>query len=78
MPLARHADPADHAAAFVLAGSRANGAIMTGSVIETDGGLGIRGMRRVRGGDDLRERVLGGGARRLEASLSAPANRIDG
>jgi NAD(P)-dependent dehydrogenase (short-subunit alcohol dehydrogenase family) len=78
VPLARHADPADHAAAFVLAGSRANGAIMTGSVIETDGGLGIRGMRRVRGGDDLRERVLGGGAAAAEASLSAPTNRIDG
>lgn len=76
VPLAKHADPADHAAAFVLAGSRANGAIMTGSVIETDGGLGIRGMRRVRGGDDLRERVLGGGAAAAEASLAAPTNRI--
>lgn len=78
VPLAKHADPSDHAAAFVLAGSRANGAIMTGSVIETDGGLGIRGMRRVRGGDDLRERVLGGKSISAEASLEAPTNRIDG
>lgn len=78
VPLAKHADPSDHAAAFVLAGSRANGAIMTGSVIETDGGLGIRGMRRVRGGDDLRERVLGGAAAAAGASLSAPTGGIDG
>jgi NAD(P)-dependent dehydrogenase (short-subunit alcohol dehydrogenase family) len=78
VPLARHADPSDHAAAFVLAGSRANGAIMTGSVIETDGGLGIRGMRRVRGGDDLRERVLGGKGAEAAQSLSAPRNGLDG
>jgi len=78
VPLARHADPADHAAAFVLAGSRSQGGIMTGSVIETDGGLGIRGMRRVRGGDDLRERVLGGGAAAAAASLAAPRGGLDG
>jgi hypothetical protein len=58
-PLRRHAEPSDHAAAFVLVASRTQGAIMTGTVIETDAGLGIRGLRRVRGGDDLRERVLG-------------------
>jgi hypothetical protein len=32
---------------------------MAGSVIDTTAGLGIRGLRRVRGGDDLRARVLG-------------------
>lgn len=78
VPLARHADPSDHAAAFVLAGSRSQGAIMTGSVIETDGGLGIRGMRRVRGGDDLRERVLEGRGAEAAMSLSAPRNGLDG
>jgi hypothetical protein len=31
---------------------------MAGTVIETDAGLGIRGLRRVRGGDDPLERVL--------------------
>ena len=77
-PLARHAEPSDHAAAFVLAGSRTQGAIMTGSVIETDGGLGIRGMRRVRGGDDLRERVLGGLGAEAARSLAAPRNGLDG
>jgi NAD(P)-dependent dehydrogenase (short-subunit alcohol dehydrogenase family) len=58
-PLRKHARPEDHAAAFVLVASRSQGSIMTGTVIETDAGLGIRGLRRVRGGDDLRERVLG-------------------
>jgi NAD(P)-dependent dehydrogenase (short-subunit alcohol dehydrogenase family) len=58
-PLRRHAAPEDHAAAFVLVASRTQGGIMAGSVIETDAGLGIRGLRRVRGGDDLLERVLG-------------------
>jgi NAD(P)-dependent dehydrogenase (short-subunit alcohol dehydrogenase family) len=58
-PLRRHAAPEDHSAAFVLVASRSQGSIMTGTVIETDAGLGVRGLRRVRGGDDLRERVLG-------------------
>jgi 2,3-dihydroxy-2,3-dihydrophenylpropionate dehydrogenase len=58
-PLAIHADPEDHAAAFVLVASRTEGRVMTGTVIESDAGLGIRGLRRVRGGDDLVERVLG-------------------
>jgi len=57
-PLAIHADPEDHAAAFVLVASRTEGRVMTGTVIESDAGLGIRGLRRVRGGDDLLERVL--------------------
>lgn len=58
-PLRRHAEPDDHAAAFVLVASRTQGGIMAGTVIETDAGLGIRGLRRVRGGDDLHERVNG-------------------
>jgi hypothetical protein len=31
---------------------------MTGTIIESEAGLGIRGLRRVRGGDDLPERLL--------------------
>jgi hypothetical protein len=31
---------------------------MTGTVIESEAGLGVRGLRRVRGGDDLPERLL--------------------
>lgn len=58
-PLRMHALPDDHTGAFVLAASRTEGRAMAGSVIDTTAGLGIRGLRRVRGGDDLRERVLG-------------------
>jgi NAD(P)-dependent dehydrogenase (short-subunit alcohol dehydrogenase family) len=61
MPLMRFADPADHGAAYVLVASRTQAATMTGTVIESDGGLGVRGLRRVRGGDDLPRRVLGEG-----------------
>ena len=39
--------------------SRRDGRAMTGSVVQTEAGLGIRGLRRVRGGDDLKKRVLG-------------------
>ena len=56
-PLRAHADPADHAGAFVLVTSRRDGKMMTGSVVQTDAGLGIRGLRRVRGGDDLLARL---------------------
>jgi NAD(P)-dependent dehydrogenase (short-subunit alcohol dehydrogenase family) len=58
-PLRMHAEPADHAGAFVLLASRRDGRAMTGSIVKTEAGLGIRGLRRVRGGDDLKARVLG-------------------
>jgi NAD(P)-dependent dehydrogenase (short-subunit alcohol dehydrogenase family) len=57
VPLALHADPADHAGAYVLLASRRDGRAVTGAVIKTDAGLGIRGLRRVRGGDDLKTRL---------------------
>jgi 2,3-dihydroxy-2,3-dihydrophenylpropionate dehydrogenase len=50
-PLAIRADPADHAGAYVLLASRTDGRLLTGSVIETNAGLGVRGLRRTRGGD---------------------------
>lgn len=59
VPLALHADPEDHAGAYVILASRVDGRAMSGTVIDTDAGLGIRGLRRVRGGDDLPERLLG-------------------
>ena len=58
VPLALHADPADHAGAYVVLASRRDGRAVTGAVFKTDAGLGIRGLRRIRGGDDLRERLL--------------------
>jgi NAD(P)-dependent dehydrogenase (short-subunit alcohol dehydrogenase family) len=58
-PLRMHAWPEDHAGAYVLCASRRDGRAMTGSIVKTEAGLGVRGLRRVRGGDDLKERVLG-------------------
>lgn len=58
-PLRMHAWPQDHAGAYVLCASRRDGRAMTGSVVKTEAGLGVRGLRRVRGGDDLKQRVLG-------------------
>ena len=52
-PLGIFAQPEDHTGAYLLAASRREGRLMTGAVIETNGGLGIRGLRRVRGGDRL-------------------------
>ena len=57
VPVAIHADPEDHAGAYALLACRADSRVMTGSVVDTEGGLGVRGLRRVRGGDDLPERL---------------------
>jgi hypothetical protein len=54
-----HAEPADHSGAYVLLASRRDSKAMTGSIVKTEAGLGVRGLRRVRGGDDLRKRLLG-------------------
>ena len=58
-PLRMHAEPADHSGAYVLLASRRDSKAMTGSIVKTEAGLGVRGLRRVRGGDDLRKRLLG-------------------
>jgi NAD(P)-dependent dehydrogenase (short-subunit alcohol dehydrogenase family) len=58
-PLRMHANPSDHAGAFVLLASRRDSKAMTGTVIESEAGLGVRGLRRVRGGDKLKERFSG-------------------
>jgi NAD(P)-dependent dehydrogenase (short-subunit alcohol dehydrogenase family) len=57
VPLAIHADPEQHSGAFVLLASRRDGIVISGACIKTDAGLGIRGLRRVRGGDELPERL---------------------
>lgn len=58
-PLKMHADPADHSGAYVLLASRRDSKAMTGSIVNSEAGLGVRGLRRVRGGDALAERLLG-------------------
>ena len=46
-------------AGLELLASRAAAGNMTGTVIESDGGLGIRGLRRTRGGDGLKLQFSG-------------------
>ena len=55
VPLEVHSEPAHHAGAYVLLAARGESPAMTGTVISSDGGLGIRGLRRTRGGDRLVE-----------------------
>jgi NAD(P)-dependent dehydrogenase (short-subunit alcohol dehydrogenase family) len=57
VPLGIHSEPTDHADAYVLLASRKESIAMTGTVIGSDGGLGIRGLRRTRGGDRLAEQL---------------------
>jgi NAD(P)-dependent dehydrogenase (short-subunit alcohol dehydrogenase family) len=52
-PLSIRAEAVDHAGAYVLLASRTDGRLLTGTVIETDAGFGVRGLRRTRGGDRL-------------------------
>lgn len=59
VPLAEHVEPAAHASAYVLLASRDEGGAMTGTIIESDGGLAVRGLRRTRGGDGLAAQFLG-------------------
>jgi NAD(P)-dependent dehydrogenase (short-subunit alcohol dehydrogenase family) len=56
-PLRISARPEDHAAAYVLLASPTEARTMTGTVIRTDAGLGVRGISRVRGGDAAAEVV---------------------
>lgn len=56
-PLRHWAEPHEHAGAYVLLASRSEGCLITGEEIKTDLGLGIRGLIRTRGGDDLLERL---------------------
>jgi len=52
-PLGLFQDPADHAAAYVLLASTENSRAMTGVVLNSDGGVGVRGFSKVAGGVDL-------------------------
>ncbi|MDI9897436.1 SDR family NAD(P)-dependent oxidoreductase [Rhodococcus sp. IEGM 1381] len=58
-PLRVFSSPEDHTGAYLLLAAGSESGAMTGTVIESDGGLGVRGLRRVRGGDGLPARLLG-------------------
>lgn len=45
--------PEDHAGAYVLLASRENARAITGAIINSDSGLGVRGLMAIAGGDDL-------------------------
>ncbi len=52
-PLHVTASPSDYCGPYVLLASRANSAVTTGAIINTDGGIGMRGFMSAAGGDDL-------------------------
>ncbi len=58
VPLGRMIEPREYASGFVFFADRNDNAPATGSVLNYDGGLGVRGIGPVpRGGDDLREKL---------------------
>lgn len=46
-------DPADSTGPYVLLASRRNASVITGAIINADGGIGIRGFATAAGGDEL-------------------------
>jgi cis-2,3-dihydrobiphenyl-2,3-diol dehydrogenase len=59
VPIGRLPSAAEYAWAYVFLASRTEAAPATGAVLNFDGGLGVRGMTRVRGGAELRARFTG-------------------
>jgi len=60
IPIGRMPTPAEYAGAYVFFASREDNVPSTGSVLNHDGGFGIRGLGAVpRGGDDLPDRLAG-------------------
>ena len=57
VPLARLATAEEYASAYLFFASRSDTVPATGSILNYDGGFGVRGLRRPRGGDDLLERL---------------------
>src|ERR1019366_6766311 len=55
-PLGRVPYPHEYTSSYVLLASKNDAATITGIVINADGGLGIRGLRGPRGGDELAAR----------------------
>lgn len=46
-------DPADSTGPYVLFASRKNAGVITGAIVNADGGIGVRGFATAAGGDDL-------------------------
>jgi NAD(P)-dependent dehydrogenase (short-subunit alcohol dehydrogenase family) len=53
IPLARMPEVRDYTAHYVLLASNENSPTATGSIINCDGGMGVRGFPRPAGGSDL-------------------------
>ncbi len=53
LPLAKLSEPRDYTAHYVLLASNENSSTATGSIINCDGGMGVRGFPRPAGGYDL-------------------------
>jgi cis-2,3-dihydrobiphenyl-2,3-diol dehydrogenase len=56
LPLGRLPTPEEYAGAYVFFATRGDAAPATGSVLNFDGGVGVRGLGRAAGGHDLKER----------------------
>jgi len=56
-PLGVASRAADHAGAYVFLADRSSSAVITGAVIDSDAGLGVRGIMQVRGGDGLMDQI---------------------
>lgn len=52
-PLQVSPRPEDYCGPYVLLASKQNSSVTTGALINTDGGLGVRGISSVRGGENL-------------------------
>jgi cis-2,3-dihydrobiphenyl-2,3-diol dehydrogenase len=59
MPVGMLPAATDYAAAYVFFACRADNVPATGSILNYDGGFGIRGLRQTMGGRDLPERIAG-------------------
>ena len=57
VPIGELPEASDYAAAYVFFASRTDNIPATGSILNYDGGFGIRGLRRTAAGSDLPERL---------------------
>ena len=70
VPIGMLPTAADYAASYVFFACRQDNVPVTGSILNCDGGFGIRGLRQTMGGRDLPERIAAAAA----VSLAGPAS----